>query len=570
MPRTITVTFADGSSHVYQNAPDNITPDMVEARAFKEFGKQVSALDGGRASVAKPVAEAPAAIAEESAMDTVKQGVKDLTGGLVRGAGSIGATILAPYDMAKDALAGKGLSLESNRERRNQIDQGLTDLVGSNPDNLLYQGGKLAGEIAGTAGAGGVVANGARALKASPILVNAIRSGGFTTGAAPGTSAGANMAARVAGGAINGGVTAAMVDPESAGTGAAIGGALPGVTKGAGIVGNAIGKALGIGKAAPEVAALAKRAKDLGIDIPADRVVDSKPMNALASALNYVPFSGRAATEATMEGQLNRAASRLIGQDTPNMTKAIRDASIDLGGKFDTVLKGNTVKVDNQFLTELAGLEHTASRELGSDGMKAIKGQIDEILAKGGTGEIDGQAAYNIKRTLDRIGRRNTPEAFHAIEMKKSLMGALDRSIGPEEAAAFAKVREQYGNMIALEKIAKNGAEGDISVARLANMKNINNRPLQELADIAAQFVKSRESQHGAMQRAVVGMASGAAGGFPGLAAVAAGGRTINGVLNSNTARRMATGEANPLKALASSGALRLGYRAVPVATADR
>lgn len=48
MPRNITVTFDDGSSHVYQNAPDDVTPDQVSSRAQQEFGKQVKALDGGR------------------------------------------------------------------------------------------------------------------------------------------------------------------------------------------------------------------------------------------------------------------------------------------------------------------------------------------------------------------------------------------------------------------------------------------------------------------------------------------------------------------------------------------
>jgi hypothetical protein len=48
MPRDVTVTFADGSSHVYKNAPDNLTPDQVSARAQQEFGKQVAALDGGK------------------------------------------------------------------------------------------------------------------------------------------------------------------------------------------------------------------------------------------------------------------------------------------------------------------------------------------------------------------------------------------------------------------------------------------------------------------------------------------------------------------------------------------
>lgn len=54
MPRNITVTFADGSTHVYLGAPDNISPDQVSARAAKEFGKPVKSLDGGRSQQALP------------------------------------------------------------------------------------------------------------------------------------------------------------------------------------------------------------------------------------------------------------------------------------------------------------------------------------------------------------------------------------------------------------------------------------------------------------------------------------------------------------------------------------
>lgn len=55
MARNITVTFDDGTTHVYNNAPDDVTPDQITARVAKEFkGKTVSALDGGR----KPAAPA--------------------------------------------------------------------------------------------------------------------------------------------------------------------------------------------------------------------------------------------------------------------------------------------------------------------------------------------------------------------------------------------------------------------------------------------------------------------------------------------------------------------------------
>jgi hypothetical protein len=42
------VLFRSGTKHVYQNAPDDITPESVEARALKDFSKRVVGLDGGR------------------------------------------------------------------------------------------------------------------------------------------------------------------------------------------------------------------------------------------------------------------------------------------------------------------------------------------------------------------------------------------------------------------------------------------------------------------------------------------------------------------------------------------
>lgn len=474
-----------------------------------------------------------------------------------------GATNVAQTQAARDAAS------------KQQFQESLPK--GDDLDKLVSRGtaqvGRIGGNIAATLPLTSAFGAGVGALGLTGIG-NAIRTGGMSTGATAATGVKAtlrDLATRTAGGAAAGGIAAGAVDPESAGTGAAIGAALPGALKLLGSTANAAGRAVRGGTVSPEVAQLAQRAKELGINIPADRLVDSRPMNAVASGLNYVPFSGRAATESLMEKQLNTAASRLIGQNNPNMTKALRDASVDLGAKFDRVLQNTAVKVDNNLLSGIAAVEQTAKRELGADGLRAITGQIDEILSKGGSGALDGQAAYNIKRALDRIGRRNTPEAFHALELKRELMDALNRSLGAKEAAAFAETRRQYGNMIALEKIARNGAEGELSVARLSNMRNINNQPLQELADIAAQFVRARENPHGAMQRAVAALTVGTMGGPMGLAATATGGRGLNALLNSNVAREaMLTGRPNALKALSDPGLYSLAYRAAPLVPANR
>ena len=182
---------------------------------------------------------------EKGVVQKVAEGARDFGAGMVRGAGSIGATILAPVDMAKDALAGKGLSLESNRQRRADMDAALSDLTGADTESLAYGGGKLLTEIAGTLPVGSVV--GGAVGKVAPRLGNAIASGGLSTGAraAPGVlPAAADLGIRASGGVISGGLTAGLINPADAAVGAGIGAAIPVVTKAAGVAGQAVGNVL--------------------------------------------------------------------------------------------------------------------------------------------------------------------------------------------------------------------------------------------------------------------------------------------------------------------------------------
>ena len=490
---------------------------------------------------------------EPTIIDKAKQAAGNLAAGAVRGAGSIGATLVDAARTLGDSVTAatpqmwRPEGIEANAtaprgtELRSGIDGGLREL-GAQPESLLYKGGKLGAEIAGTAGVGGLLAK-PLAAAASPLaqgVARGLQTGGFRVGPLAGTKTGA--AVRAGTGVAVGGTSAGLVNPEDALLGAAIGGALPGFVKGAGTAAHGayqgVRKAMGGGSVSPEVAQLAQRAEELGVRIPADRLVDSKPLNAVAAGLNYVPFSGRAATEDAMGSQLNKALSRTFGQDSTNVTMALRKADDALGAQFDDFLRSNAVKVDRQFLDDLAEASEMASRELGNDGASIIRNQVAEITAKGAHGQIDGQAAYNIKKVLDRIGKRNSPEAWYAIDLKGKLMAALDRSVGAEKAGAFKTLRSQYGTMLDLQKLATNGVEGEISVARLANMRNIKNPQVQEIADIAAQFVKPREGQHGAAQRALVGAAGAYMGGLPGLALGATAGRAANAALNSSVVRR--------------------------------
>lgn len=295
------VALPDGT--IIRGVPDGMSKADLTTK-LKANGYDVSKLDA---------APAP------SSLDNIKQGAGNFVAGAVRGAGSIGATLLAPVDMAKDALDGKGLSLASNRQRRADMDATLKDF-GADPNSVLYKTGKLTGEIAGTAGAGGLVANGARALGASAPLADAIASGGLSTSG--------NALTRVAGGAISGAATAGAVDPSQAGAGTVIGGALPGVVKVAGVAGNALSDAAQAG---------GRRLMQSAIKPTIAQLKSGDAQTAIDTLLKY----GISPTKAGVEkikgliDDLNNQVSGAIGSSTATVSKQkVLDALNDVRAKF--------------------------------------------------------------------------------------------------------------------------------------------------------------------------------------------------------------------------------------------
>jgi hypothetical protein len=141
--------------------------------------------------------------------------VVNVGAGALRGAGSIGATLMRPLESA-----------EENEQRRLAMTSALEDL-GAKPESFGFQSGKLGGEIAGTGGLGRLAANALTrvpgVVAAVPNFVNALRTGGFGAG---------KIAPSVAAGAVVGGGTSGLINPDEAGLGTAIGGGLPLVGKG--------------------------------------------------------------------------------------------------------------------------------------------------------------------------------------------------------------------------------------------------------------------------------------------------------------------------------------------------
>lgn len=187
------------------------------------------------------------------------QGAGNLLAGAVRGAGSIGATILYPLDKIGDLLDRAGGAsdqrlrslvtgkneprLTRNEKRRAAMDDALSSM-GAETDSIAYGGAKLLAEIAGTAGVGGALAQGvgrvAPGLAAkAPAFLEAVASSGMRAGGSTGAT---NALLRAAGGGTAGAAGAGMVNPDDFAVGGAIGAVAPSVLKALGMAGRAVGK----------------------------------------------------------------------------------------------------------------------------------------------------------------------------------------------------------------------------------------------------------------------------------------------------------------------------------------
>lgn len=180
--------------------------------------------------------------------------VRDFLAGGVRGAGSIGATLIRPFESAQE-----------NAERRAKMDQALANLVGADTDSMAYGGGKLVSEVAGTSGMGGAIARPVGALlgrvapSTAPAVVQALRTGGMSTGASPVGMAGraGDLALRSGAGATVGYASDRAVGGDGS-MGALFGGGLPlagKVADAAGFLGKKfLGGTTGVGDKAIDIA----------------------------------------------------------------------------------------------------------------------------------------------------------------------------------------------------------------------------------------------------------------------------------------------------------------------------
>lgn len=442
----------------------------------------------------------------ETKRDSVQQFMGNVGAGLVRGAGSIGATLLAPVDAAARAM-GVQNSFIGRDDRGQQMNAALQGM-GAQPDSLAYQGGKLGGEIAGTAGVGGVLARGlgmipGAATKAVPLL-DAIGTAGFKAGGATGIP---GMGARVVGGAVTGGASAGLVDPNSAGAGAVIGGALPAVAPVAGKIGQKVGAVLRGPEQTPELAAAVQQARQAGYVIP--------PTQARPTLGNRLleGFSGKITTAQNASAKNQEVTKSLATEAlglpkgttiTPDVLANVRSTA---GQAYDAIGQSGTIRPGTSYdaaLDKIVMPHLQASVGFPAAKPSPVVGLIDSLRSQAFDASSAVAKIKELRSAADDAFRTGNTDIGRA---SKSAAKALEDAIEEHLQTAgqtqllkeFRDARQLIAKTYTVEK-ALNPASGGVDARKLgAELKK--GKPLsgelKQAAEFGLQFPKAAQTVEG-------------------------------------------------------------------------
>ena len=427
--------------------------------------KYQPASDGPWSKYATETADAPdeklTGIRGEAYDKAMNYSGKNAVGGSVRGAGSFGATLMAPNDLIEQYLFKlRGKSVETP-DRRKGMDEALRTL-GADPGATDFKTNKLLTEILGTSGIGGAAGNLMEKMpflaSKAPALIEAVKTSGMSANGLKGIS---GMVNRVGGGAITGGLSAGAVNPEDAKTGAVIGGAFPAATMLAGKAGDVTGRVFGsrTPQANPRTLQTAKESMDAGYVIPPNMIKPTFKNSVVES------ISGKQATQ--------QFASTENTKITEKLTRKALGIADDVPLTQGTM--ENLRKTAGKAYADVSSLSPQAAADL-----EALKVARNEA-----TGWFN---AYNRSASPDHLAKAKDFRAL-SDELEKALEAHAKAAGRDDLIPALIDARKQIAKTYTVGR-AVNDASGTVD-ARVFGRLYEKGKPLSDGLDVAGKFASA-------------------------------------------------------------------------------
>jgi hypothetical protein len=210
-----------------------------------------------------------------------------------------------------------------------------------------------------------------------------------------------------------------------------------------------------------------------GVPLTAGQQTGSKSLQFMESELG----GGRAAS--IMDDQaraFTEAATSRAGMQGIASADELAANQARLGQGFTDISARNAARVDQPFVTDFNNVIREYNKVLPTAQKEIVNNLGDDIVQafKSNNGTLPGdvyQAARSRFSRMAQSARNSDPEYANALRgMRNALDDVMARSIRPEDAAEWARLRREYGNMKVLEKAASanSSALGTITPAQLS------------------------------------------------------------------------------------------------------
>jgi hypothetical protein len=240
------------------------------------------------------------------------------------------------------------------------------------------------------------------------------------------------------------------------------------------------------GAIAPERAAAIRTLQAEGVPLTAGQQTGSTGLRFAESELG----GGRAASvmddqaRAFTEAATSRAGMQGIA--TPDNMAA---NSQRLGRGFEDISSRSALNGDMQLVGDLGDAVSRHGRLLEPQQRQVVTELADDIINRVSTGSMPGDAYQFIRSDLTRAAQSNRQNSLGSAyrDIRNALDDAMSRSVPPEDAAEWTRLRREYGNMKVLEKAAGGAGEG-------AAMGTISPARLRQSARVGRQGAASRNA----------------------------------------------------------------------------
>lgn len=365
-------------------------------------------------------------------------------------------------DLVGTGLRAVGLPSSAPGQYTALARKGINYLAG-NPDTITPE--TTTEKVA--LGAGRGVGDAASVLLPATAIARLAPAGGMAANVAGQLAA--SPAIQLASGATGGAVGEAT-DSPLLGTAAAL--AVP-------LVAGGVSRAITPVRAAqsPQRAALVAAAEREGIPLSPAQTSGSRSLANIEGAFASLPLTSggeQAMREATQKAY-NRAILKRAGVSGDTASPAVlADAQDAIGGTIGAIAERNTAKFSKPLTSQMAGILTDVEQNAAPEVAHVVRNRIMQIADKVDptSSTMAGRAVRELDSAIGEQIRNSQGDVRRYLrDVQQTLRAALAEGAGPADAAALAKARRQYANLVVVEngvgRAGAGAAVGDVSPSGL-------------------------------------------------------------------------------------------------------